>query len=172
MNNSDMEKWDDAALIDAVRQGIDDLRTSDAGAAAAAQTERVDAAADAEAAADADEEDGGGGSESDGDMAAADARFASLLRVGGGEAAPRSAIAPVRDPSVGEYGDWHPVAAPAAPAAPALPPLPPLAPPAGADAGLGDVLASWYYAGFYLGRYHGAQEALREDAARAAVTDA
>ena len=44
--------------------------------------------------------------------------------------------------------------------------------PAGADAGLGDVLASWYYAGFYLGRYHGAQEALREDAARAAATDA
>ena len=30
-------------------------------------------------------------------------------------------------------------------------------------AGLHDVLASWYYAGYYLGRYHGEQEAAAEE---------
>ena len=127
---ADPDKWDDSELINAVRRGLENL---DAGAAA----------------------------EDEDEMAAADARFAALLEAPVPATTPATAASPVKDPTVGEYGEWEPVQRPAAPpAATAPPPLPPAVPPAGLDAaGLHDVLASWYYAGYYLGRYHGEQEA-------------
>ena len=127
---ADPDKWDDSELIAAVSRGLENL---DAGAAA----------------------------EDEDEMAAADARFAALLEAPVPATTPATAASPVKDPTVGEYGEWEPVQRPAAPpAATAPPPLPPAVPPAGPDAaGLPDVLARWYYAGYYLGRYHGEQEA-------------
>ena len=99
-----------------------------------------------------------GAAEDEDEMAVADARFAALLEAPVPATTPATAASPVKDPTVGEYGEWEPVQRPPPAAAP--PPLPPAVPPAGPDAaGLHDVLASWYYAGYYLGRYHGEQEA-------------
>ena len=95
--------------------------------------------------------DAGAAAEDEDEMAEADARFAALLEAPVPATTPATAASPVKDPTVGEYGEWEPVQRPAAP---------PAVPPAGPDAaGLHDVLASWYYAGYYLGRYHGEQEA-------------
>jgi hypothetical protein len=150
---TDPSRWNDSELIAAVRRGMANLdtRAEDEEAAAESTRTRWD-----EEAAPGEEED---------EMAAADAHFARLLEAPAPTtAAPYTAASPVKDPNVGEYGEWESVRRPPAAAAP--PPLPPAIPPAGPDAaGLHDVLASWYYSGYYLGRYHGEQEAAWEAAA-------
>ena len=110
------------------------------------------------------------------DVSAADARFAKLLDAG---TARREGGA--RDPTVGDYGPWTPIPVPKAPPPPPLaaaaaalpvqnaaaaapPPPPPLPPLFAGDAvpnqeQLGDLLASWYYAGYYTGRFTAQQEA-------------
>mmetsp|Transcript_26342 Transcript_26342/g.78993 ORF Transcript_26342/g.78993 Transcript_26342/m.78993 type:complete len:153 (+) Transcript_26342:91-549(+) len=147
---ADPEKWDDSALIDAVSKGIRDLKTAPPPEPEAAPPPEADLGEDA---ADDDFDDA---------MAAADARFASLLQAAPARA--RTAVIPVKDETVGEYGEWHSVdpEPPAPVAPPSMPAMPGVLPAAGADSGLGDVLASWYYAGYYLGRFHGEQEALQQ----------
>lgn len=72
----------------------------------------------------------------DGDTDAADAKFESLLK----EATPSG------------YGAWEPVEKNT--------PIPPIAPPATEQLpdGLSDLLMSWYYAGYYTGRFRAMQE--------------
>ncbi|KAJ8600342.1 hypothetical protein CTAYLR_000664 [Chrysophaeum taylorii] len=99
---SDLEKWDDTALIDAFNRAMTAYPSGFRGG------EPVEAVSD-------DEED----------TQTADARFDALLQKSG-------------DP-------------------PQPPPLPPLHPPSGDD-GLSDLLMSWYYAGYYTGRFRALQE--------------
>ena len=126
----ELEKWDDASLMDAFRKAMaaypNGYKTSE---------QTVDGVA-----------------ENEDDMAEADARFASLLDNA--------------DPDTG-YGAWQPVESKAPQAAvPSQlqatvppPPRPPRqAPPRDDDSSLSDLLTSWYYAGYYTGRYRALQE--------------
>jgi len=137
----ELDKWDDSSLVDAFKRA---MAAYPHGYGTSEQT--VDDAAD-------DDDDDDNGEE---EMARADARFSSLLE--------KTKV----DPETG-YGQWQSVARekettrPAATATPfpatAAPPVPPLHPPVTADQdGMSDLLASWYYAGYYTGRYQAIQE--------------
>ena len=56
-----------------------------------------------------------GAAEDEDEMAEADARFAALLEAPVPATTPATAASPVKDPTVGEYGEWEPVQRPAAP---------------------------------------------------------
>mmetsp|Transcript_11730 Transcript_11730/g.41403 ORF Transcript_11730/g.41403 Transcript_11730/m.41403 type:complete len:104 (+) Transcript_11730:393-704(+) len=94
-------------------------------------------------------------------MRAADDRFEALLEV----ATDRTGSATPAAPPPCAPPAWAPPAAPQRSAAPkqgALPLFPPPLCPAPpmpdlAD-GMGDLLAAWYYCGYYTGRYMAAQE--------------
>ena len=58
--------------------------------------------------------DAGAAAEDEDEMAAADARFAALLEAPVPATTPATAASPVKDPTVGEYGEWEPVQRPAA----------------------------------------------------------
>ena len=59
--------------------------------------------------------DAGAAAEDEDEMAAADARFAALREAPVPATTPATAASPVKDPTVGEYGEWEPVQRPAAP---------------------------------------------------------
>ena len=61
--------------------------------------------------------DAGAAAEDEDEMAEADARFAALLEAPVPATTPATAASPVKDPTVGEYGEWEPVQRPAAPPA-------------------------------------------------------
>ena len=106
---TDPSRWDDSELIAAVRRGMANLDTRAEDEEAAAETTRT--RWDDEA--PGDEED---------EMAAADARFARLLEAPAPTtAAPYTAASPVKDPNVGEYGEWESVRRPPSAAAPLTP---------------------------------------------------
>ena len=60
--------------------------------------------------------DAGAAAEDEDEMAEADARFAALLEAPVPATTPATAASPVKDPTVGEYGEWEPVQRPAPPA--------------------------------------------------------
>ena len=61
--------------------------------------------------------DAGAAAEDEDEMAEADARFAALLEAPVPATTPATAASPVKDPTVGEYGEWSP-SRPGAAAAP------------------------------------------------------
>uniref|UniRef100_A0A7S3K5F0 Survival Motor Neuron Gemin2-binding domain-containing protein n=1 Tax=Aureoumbra lagunensis TaxID=44058 RepID=A0A7S3K5F0_9STRA len=127
----ELEKWDDTALVDAFQKAMKSYPNEYEG-----REDTVEAAVEATA---KDEDDK---KEDD----AAEKRFAQLLQRG----TPSDTI----DPSSG-YGTWQP----AQPSMSQTSVPPPLHPPVSTgDDGLSDLLASWYYAGYYTGRYRAFQE--------------
>ena len=56
--------------------------------------------------------DAGAAAEDEDEMAEADARFAALLEAPVPATTPATAASPVKDPTVGEYGEWEPVQRP------------------------------------------------------------